>query len=142
MNEKGFTLIEILAVVTIIALITIVAVPSALTFQENMNKKMYCSKIETIETSARLYGNDIFDTIKNYEEGESNCTGADLDDIKTNCTKLTIKALLLKGYLKKEVSVESGSENGKKTQYYDPRDYTSMRDTEVLIFIDDNMIKA
>ena len=118
MNEKGFTLIEILAVVSIIALITIVAVPSALTFQENMNKKMFCSKIETIETSARLYGNDIFDTIKNYKEGESNCEGADLDDIKTNCTKLTVKALLLKGYLKKEESVEPGSENGKKTEYY------------------------
>ena len=64
MNNKGFTLIELLAVVTIISILTIIAVPSAFTFQENMKKKMFCSKVETIERSARLYGNDVKETIK------------------------------------------------------------------------------
>lgn len=141
MGDRGFTLVELLAVVTIIALITVVAVPSALTFQNNMKKKMFCSKIETIESAARHYGNDLYNTIEADDSGDlaielsARClpTGK-----KGHCLKVNISMLMSKKYLKKEVNTVTGEKN----QYYDPRNFRTMVNDQVLVYMDSKRIYA
>ena len=64
-KNKGFTLVELLAVIVITAIIITVAVPSVLTFSENQKKNLYCSKVDTIKKAAQLYGEDNYDSIFN-----------------------------------------------------------------------------
>ena len=124
MDKRGFTLIELLAVVAIISLLTVVAVPSALNFQENMRRKMFCSKVETIERSGKLYGNDVLETIKGDKISDNLCGKIQVS--KSSCQFITINALLSKGYIKKEANALV---KDKKVydELYDPRNWRSMK---------------
>ena len=54
MNKKGFTLVELLAVIVIMALLAAVATPIVLTVQKNIKNKMYTAKVKMIKESAIL----------------------------------------------------------------------------------------
>lgn len=71
-NKKGFTLVELLAVIVILALLVAIAVPSTISISNRLKKNMYCSKIDSIENAAQLYGEDHRDSFtKDFEqEGE------------------------------------------------------------------------
>ena len=128
MNKKGFTLVELLAVIVIMAILITVAVPSVLVFSNNMKKNMYCNKIDTIEKAAILYGEDNYDSIFGSKT-LTNCV-VDSENIQ-RCQKITLKALMSKGYLKKEENALTGE----KDEIYDPRSNESMKDTEVYVTI-------
>lgn len=66
MNRKGFTLIEVLAVVVIIGLLGIFVIPSLITNIENAKKTSYDTLIKNIVTASQAY----------YEE----CEYGDLSD--------------------------------------------------------------
>lgn len=127
-RNKGFTLVELLAVIVITAIIITVAVPSVLTFSENQKKNLYCSKVDTIEKAAQLYGDDNYESIFN-EKIASNCE-IDGENIH-RCQKIKVSALLAKNYLKKEENATTGE----KDEIYDPRDNTSMKDNEIYVTI-------
>ena len=143
MDNKGFTLIELLAVITIISLLTIVAVPSALTFQENMKKKMFCTKVETIERAARLYGEDVKETIKGDKIIERKCSVITKSNSES-CQYITINTLLAKGYLKKEANAIRKDDRGKPIydEFYDPRTFASMKNDYVIVFIENERAYA
>ena len=143
MNNKGFTLIELLAVVTIISILTIIAVPSAFTFQENMKKKMFCAKVETIERSARLYGNDVKETIKGDKIIERKCSVITHSSSEA-CQYITINTLLAKGYLKKEANALVKDDKNKPIydEFYDPRTFASMKDNYVVVYIENGRAYA
>ena len=98
-NKKGFTLVEILAVIVVLALIMTIAVPSTISISNKLKTNMYCEKISMIENQAKLYGEDRRDSL--------NTTG----------TSVTVKMLVDSNYLKKD----------QKTEPYiiDPRDKNS-----------------
>ena len=60
MNNKGFTLVELLAVLVILSLLITVAVPSVNKIMLNINEDMYCEKVTNIENTARLYAEDYY----------------------------------------------------------------------------------
>lgn len=60
MNKKGFTLVEILAVLVIMGVLLSVAVPNVLKIAENMKINYFCEKVTTIEKNAILYAEDNF----------------------------------------------------------------------------------
>ena len=130
--NKGFTLIELLAVIVIIALITVVAVPSAFMFQRNMTLKMFCSKVSTIETAGRQYGNDIYNTLDTDTDKVNSiaCTNQD------RCVKVAVGLLVNKKYLKHE----GGKKNPDGTEergFYDPRNFNNMAvDNDVIVYIE------
>lgn len=142
MNNKGFTLIEILAVITIITLLTVVAVPSALVFQENMKKKMYCSKVDTIERAGRLYGSDVKETIKGDKIAERSCSLV-MESGMSSCQFISINALMAKGYLKKELDhVKSTDDKKVYDEFLDPRTWVSMKNDYVLVYVDNERVYA
>ncbi len=56
MNKKGFTLVEILAVIVILGLLAVIAVPSAIGISDNIKKNMYCDKVDMLLTDAERWG--------------------------------------------------------------------------------------
>lgn len=58
MNNKGFTLVEIISVIALLALVVIISVPAIGKTSENIKKKTLQTKIENIEQAAILYGQD------------------------------------------------------------------------------------
>jgi type IV pilus assembly protein PilA len=95
MKNKGFTLVELLAVITILALLITIAVPSVTTISNKIQKKMYCSKIDFIETAAKLYGEDRRDS---FSESIS------ADGATYTGETITVEKLITSNYLKKDQS--------------------------------------
>lgn len=58
-NNKGFTLVELLAVIVVLAIIIGIAVPSAISVSNKSKVKMYKTKIDLILRAAELYAQDI-----------------------------------------------------------------------------------
>lgn len=56
MNNKGFTLVEIISVIALLALVMIITVPAITTTSLNIKKKTLNTKVENIEKAAILYG--------------------------------------------------------------------------------------
>ena len=66
MEKQGFTLVELLVVVAIIAVLSIIIIPSVISVNKNINKRMLSEKEENIETAAQLYAtknDDIFNGV-------------------------------------------------------------------------------
>ena len=57
-NNKGFTLVEIIAVIAILAIIVVIAVPVASNTKRNANIKLLETKIDNIRQAAVLYVQD------------------------------------------------------------------------------------
>lgn len=90
-NKKGFTLVELLAIIVILAVLVTIAVPSTISISNKLKVNMYCSKIDTsIETAAKMYGEDRRESFS-------------VDSATGYPTKvLTVKDLVDTGYLKKD----------------------------------------
>ncbi len=58
MNKKGFTLVEILAVIVILSLLIAIAVPSSITISNKIKQKLLDEKITFIEKAAILWAQD------------------------------------------------------------------------------------
>ena len=56
--KKGFTLIEVLAVLVILALLALVAVPGAMRISGDMRKELYCKKVNLILNDIKRYGDE------------------------------------------------------------------------------------
>ncbi len=109
-DNKGFTLVELLAVIVVLAIIISIAVPSTMSISKRIRKNMFCSKIDFIETQAQLYGEDRKDSFGNIKIDGKNYPG------KT----VTVKELVTTKYLKKDNDSEPYTE--------DPRDKTKTLD--------------
>ncbi len=64
MNNKAFTLVELLVAITILAILTLIAIPTIRSFQNNNSKSQFLNYREAVETSGKLYidsyGYDLF----------------------------------------------------------------------------------
>ena len=109
-KRSGFTLIELLAVIALLGILATLAVSSAINISQNLKVKMYCEKIDFIETGAKQYGTDIFDSLD-----------------ETGIT-ISVGELVKRGALKSDQNV-AGS------YILDPRDNSSMDSISVRIYL-------
>ena len=109
-NNKGFTIVEILAVVLILALLLVVGVPMISNSGKGAEKKVLQTKIDNIKQSAILYAQD-----KKFKFEITGCNGCDAttpnggmdndgDGYIDNCFcsssgNITIETLLNEGYI-------------------------------------------
>ena len=54
MNNKGFTMVELLATIGILALVITIAVPSVISVSKQIKNNMYKARIKLIESNAKL----------------------------------------------------------------------------------------
>ena len=71
MNKKGFTLVELLAVIAILALLVIIALPNVLSMFNNAKKDLFLTEAKNVfKESAKKY---ISDNMHNSKEGNTYC---------------------------------------------------------------------
>ncbi len=110
--KKGFTLVELLAVIVILALLGTIAIPNMFKVSNEVQKDMYCEKVNMIISAAKTWGS------------------SHTSELKTNCYKeMTIKDLVNKGIIKKE-SDEAG-----KPMVENPVTGGSMENSKVGIYL-------
>lgn len=81
MNSKGYTLVEVLAVITILGVLLLIAVPSISKLQENVNKRIYEKDKELFE---QLVKQKIMSNINITIDGEKVFYLSDIDKNKLN----------------------------------------------------------
>lgn len=111
MNKRGFTLVELLAVLVIMIIIMVIAIPSIIGLMNKSKTKMFCEKVDNIVSSAKLYGEDHIDEIGNGLE-------------------ISVKDLIKTNYVKKENS-DCNYDDASKPCITDPRSKATM-DNETL----------
>lgn len=72
-NNKGFTLVELLAVLVILSAIMGIAIPSITSSMERSKAKQNKSKYEMLESFAELYVTDHKNAVYNQLGDQSNC---------------------------------------------------------------------
>lgn len=120
MNKKGFTLVELLAVIVILAIIITIAVPSTIAVSNKIKKKMYNTKVDMIMDAAKMYGQD-------------NSSKVNSDEDSCN-TLVKVSDLLPGGYVKKD-----DVDNGKVLS---PIDNSAMNDLQLCLYKKNNRIYA
>ncbi len=103
-NKKGFTLVELLAVIVLLGVLIGIAVPSVLGISKNIKEKMYESKLKTIEVAVEQWAED---------------NKRDCDTLKDK----TIDDLVTAKYIK--------SDDNKSNDVNDPRNNSSMNSIKI-----------
>lgn len=125
LNKKGFTLVEILVVIVLLGIIAIIVTPAVINGGDSAKKELLKHKIESIESSAVLYGQgnkDKFNTACNGNNEPckdiSNCYCYD-DDI-------TVGDLIDKNIL--------NPDQDKEKDIINPLTKESLRDEKIVIY--------
>ncbi|MCR4580923.1 MAG: prepilin-type N-terminal cleavage/methylation domain-containing protein [Bacilli bacterium] len=65
MNKKGFTLVEMLAVMIVVSLLMVLVVPAIVNVYTSVRRNSFTTKVNYIETNTLKYVNSFKDDIKN-----------------------------------------------------------------------------
>ncbi len=79
--RKGFTMVELLAVIVIMAMLIVLVIPGFINVYSSMKRQNQQGKISELEASALKYGSTIKDEIKN---APSSCVNVSIDYLITH----------------------------------------------------------
>lgn len=125
MNKKGFTLVELLAVLVLIGLLFGLAIPGINKISSNIKKRSYNEKVKLIESAAVLWGQDNKTRLQKI-----NCT---INEKSIPCYKLKVSQLLSDNYL------DSDNNSGK---VINPTDNSDMGDNCVYVYKESKRVYA
>ena len=109
LNNKGFTLIEVLAVIAIIAILGLIAVPGVLNSINNGKKSSYNIMISNIKTASQsLYEEVNYMNGKVYTYDNSGTKTATPVEITNSSITVNLQTLVSNGYLKGTISEKEG----------------------------------
>ena len=130
MNKKGFTLVELLAVIAILGMLALLVTPAVLTIRRNVLMNTLRSKINIIDTAACDFGQDnIVDIPQPSGTFKRNQAGS-TSRITADCRKVYVQNLIAGGYLKPDRKDEKVVTN--------PVTGESMNELEICIRFDSN----
>ena len=126
LNNKGFTLIEILATIIILSMIVSIMVPSVNYLIEKNKEYNYENLEKSIINAAKVYISDNrYDIIIDYEKGRL-CNDKSKEKIKMiGATELTKSKLLIKDLIEKKELVTTKDGN-----VVNPKDSSKILDLE------------
>jgi prepilin-type N-terminal cleavage/methylation domain-containing protein len=105
MNNKGFTLIEVLAVIAILAILTIMITPAIINIRNNTLQRTYTSRLSMINNAALDWASDNLVQIPSQVSNTYNANSNNTCD--SNCACILVGELINRGYL-------SGSDNNRQ----------------------------
>lgn len=113
MNNKGFTLVEIISVIALLAILIIITLPIIGNVSENIKKNTLNTKIKNIEKAAVLFGQDNRENFRNKcdycKDNEDNaiencyCYGNE-----TSSETITVEKLLDAGKIEEDTVTDGG----------------------------------
>lgn len=127
--ERGFTLVELLAVVVVLAVVMVIASYSVVSIRDDINAEELETKLGSIRDSAILLGQENM----NGFDGSCTITVNCKEETFSYCKTLTVQELLDDGYLE--------IKNDEK-QYINPVSGKDMKDDEVTIYRKNNRVYA
>ena len=127
-NNKGLTLVELLAVIVLIALILGLGIPGINRISKNMKRKALNTKIGLIEQAGVLWGQDN----KTLLQANDNCKDKDGNIVK--CYKIKISQLIEDDYL--------DSEDHNSVTYKNPVDDGELINKCVYVYKKNNRVYA
>ena len=119
-KKKGFSLVELLAVIIILSTILIIAVPTIGKLLHKNKVKSFNSKMNTILKQAKVYATDVKDFLYNSNKKYNGYV----------CNVVTVGELKTLGYLE-----ELSREDGSKSTITDPRNNSSMENIKIMVYI-------
>ncbi len=112
LNNRGFTLVEVIAVVVILAVLALLTVPSISSLLNRSEEDSYENLKQSFIIAAEEFVND-----NRYNITVSGSSVTKIGDVTVSSGKITIKTLLERGYLSPSGTDSSGNE-----YIVDPRD--------------------
>ena len=101
MKNRGFTLVELLAVVVILSIIALILVPNIVGNINNYRDKLNDTQIKNIESAARVWGSDNLYIMPNDSESTNVCYYANINNCESNYKTLVVTLSILQnaGYI-------------------------------------------
>ena len=113
LNYKGFTLVELLAVIAIMGMLAVIMVPTISGVIEENKENSKKNLENSIKSSARAYISDNRYEIRlDNQSCNNNITKREIVSINNEIiteSKITVKLLVDKGYLKTNKSIDKGN---------------------------------
>lgn len=141
-QKNGFTLVELLGVVALIGILVGIAVPSVITISAKIKKNMYCSKLDLLESDAKLWGEDHYgdlveiNRVKGKDEEMSVYLQEVMRDSIDNKSRIKLKDLVSSGYTKKDKNADDDK------LILDPRNDASMDEEYLYVYIRNKRVYA
>lgn len=110
--KKGFTLVELIAVLVILALISLIAIPTVSSSLKKYKASLYDDSIKNIEQAAKNWGADNIGKLPNTVNSETVMTYPDIDTEQEFSTlQIRIKDLQETGYIGSELTNPKSNTN-------------------------------
>ena len=129
-NKKGFTLVELLAVIAIISILLVIVTPAFLTVRKDLLKSTLKTKISNINNAAKDYAEDHLKDIPSHVEHEITNLSNINKNVETDCLTIYVRVLIYDGYI-------TGDDEEKK-EIINPLTNESLNDLIVCMRYDTN----
>lgn len=131
MNNKGFTLIELIVAIGIMGMLMVLASPAVMSMKNATLEKAYENKIKLIENASRRWGADKKHLIPSYID-YTKCPSDEPDEIDRTCLSacaiVPVYVLVNEGYVVPDKDENEGDLVSEKTIFSNPIDGSSMND--------------
>lgn len=127
-NNKGFTLVEVLAVIIIIALIGGIAIPNVIRTINNSKNKAEEQMIDNIKTAAEALYNEI-----EYNNGIIFDNGTQIKKDEENKITVSLQTLVAYGFLKGTSNLSNNNKSSSVTNIINPKTKKEIGNCKIII---------